>query len=482
MELLKTENRHKRTREFKDRVMSKENIANYGSIMILNIFIKGLGYIVIDSYFAYFYSEFLGVSAAVMATILSIGIVIDGVSDVGMGVILDRVITKRGKAKHWLLWMGIPCALSMILVFLAPQNASMPVKIVWATVTYNVYCCCMTAVRIPSQAMSSLGSDHNKVRALFGWFSSMGSTLAATVTSAVLVTTLQAFGGESVYGYRMTQSVFAVLTAVVIVACGFSFHEKRNGAEWKQIEDQYGHMAGRKASVTAGKQLRSIACNKYWWIYMAFHFFEACMDGCLYGCIAYYCKYVLNDTTAVATLLAIASLPQLIGQFVDLPLMRAMENLRIALLGVAFMIMGALIGFIWGEGSFLAVQIAVGIRHFGNGMFNGVRGSMLPRIVDYGEWKFDIRQDGMVQSGNSVIQKVSSAMITAVIGFLLTANGYVGGATAISPELSDAISFIFLKLPFFTALMNMILFLFFDLTDSRINQMRREIDQRHAAI
>lgn len=62
MELLKTENRHKRTYEFKDRVMSKENIANYGSIMILNIFIKGLGYIVIDSYFAYFYHKSLNFS------------------------------------------------------------------------------------------------------------------------------------------------------------------------------------------------------------------------------------------------------------------------------------------------------------------------------------------------------------------------------------------------------------------------------------
>lgn len=461
-----------------ERVFSRFNIQNYCNIAVLNIFIKGLGYTLIDSYFTYFYSEFLGVPAAVIAAILSVGIVLDGVSDMAMGIVIDKVITRLGKAKHWLIWMGIPCGLSMVLIFLAPQNASILVKSIYAAITYNLYCCCMTAVRIPSQAICSLSSDNDKVRTIFGWFSSNGSALAGVVTSAVLVSTLQAFGGESIYAYRMTQLVFSIATAIVILISGFVMHEKRSGDEWKSINAARKATGGNAMSGSLKEDMKYILCNRYWWIYLGFHFFESCIDGVISATLAYFCKYVLEDPSTAAMLLAVSYLPQFIGQAIDFPMMWRFEGTKLGLIGNIIMMLGCLLGLIFGTSSLQLLQLGIILRNFGKGMINGIRGSLLPRVVEYGEWKFDVRQDGMVQGGNSVIQKIVSALITIVVGAVLTITGYVGGGSAVPLATIRAIKAIFLQLPFYCSVISLVFYLRFDLTAERIKEMRAEIIRR----
>ncbi|MCC8161920.1 MAG: hypothetical protein LIO86_01840, partial [Lachnospiraceae bacterium] len=71
-----------------NRMLSFCNIKNYLGICILNIFIKGLGYTLISSYFMYFYQIFLGVPASAISVVLSAGIILDGVSDGAMGSVL----------------------------------------------------------------------------------------------------------------------------------------------------------------------------------------------------------------------------------------------------------------------------------------------------------------------------------------------------------------------------------------------------------
>src|SRR4051812_42925633 len=70
----------------------------------------------IASFLMYFYTDVLGVSAALIGTIMFFSRFIDGFDDIAMGILVDRTNSRHGKARPWLLWMAIPFAIAAVLL------------------------------------------------------------------------------------------------------------------------------------------------------------------------------------------------------------------------------------------------------------------------------------------------------------------------------------------------------------------------------
>lgn len=51
----------------------------------------------------FYYTDYAGVSAAAVGTIMLVSRVFDGISDIIMGMIVDRTRSKYGKARIWIL-------------------------------------------------------------------------------------------------------------------------------------------------------------------------------------------------------------------------------------------------------------------------------------------------------------------------------------------------------------------------------------------
>ena len=68
-----------------------------------------------------------------VGTIMMISRVFDGISDIIMGVIVDRTKSRFGKARPWLLRMCIPFAVSGVLLFSVPTSwaATPNLEIYW---------------------------------------------------------------------------------------------------------------------------------------------------------------------------------------------------------------------------------------------------------------------------------------------------------------------------------------------------------------
>ena len=64
--------------------------------------------------------------------------VIDAVTNVVMGYIIDRTRTSQGKARPWLLLSAPLLAVTGVLLFTVP-NASETVQVVWVMVSYNLF-------------------------------------------------------------------------------------------------------------------------------------------------------------------------------------------------------------------------------------------------------------------------------------------------------------------------------------------------------
>ena len=64
--------------------------------------------------------------------------VVDAVTNVIMGYVIDRTRTSEGKARPWLLLSAPLLAITGILLFTVP-NASQTVQVIWVMVSYNLF-------------------------------------------------------------------------------------------------------------------------------------------------------------------------------------------------------------------------------------------------------------------------------------------------------------------------------------------------------
>lgn len=87
------------------------------------------------------------------------------------------------------------------------------------------------------------------------------------------------------------------------------------------------------------------------------------------------------------------------------------------------------------------------IRQFGSGMFMAINNDMGARCVDYGEWKFGFRQDGLSFSGRSVVGKVTMSLATAIMGLILSLAGYDGSLSVQPDSAIEALKWTFLFIP-----------------------------------
>ena len=76
-------------------------------------------------------TDTLGISAAAIGTVLMFSRVLDGISDVVMGRVIDATHSKMGKARFWYFVSSFPTAIFTFILFNIPGNFSDTTKYVY---------------------------------------------------------------------------------------------------------------------------------------------------------------------------------------------------------------------------------------------------------------------------------------------------------------------------------------------------------------
>jgi len=154
---------------------------------LLGDFGNDFTFILSSSFLLKFYTDVMGMDAAVVGVIMMIARFVDAFTDVTMGRICDRSrVTSSGKFKPWLLRMCGPVAVSSFLIYQSSLSGmSMPFKIGYLAVTYILWGSVFyTAVNIPYGSMASAISADAGDRQSLSTYRSLGGTLAGLVIGA----------------------------------------------------------------------------------------------------------------------------------------------------------------------------------------------------------------------------------------------------------------------------------------------------------
>lgn len=93
-------------------------------------------------------------------------------------------------------------------------------------------------------------------------------------------------------------------------------------------------------------------------------------------------------------------------------------------LGAVLLIIGFIVTGLAGHNTTMII-VGTTIRAFGAGPLLSAVFALVPDVVEYGNWKYGMRSEGLISSAQSIGSKVGIGLGSAMTGWILGAVGYV---------------------------------------------------------
>ena len=390
-------------------------------------------FILSSTFMLKFYTDVMGMSAAVVGLVMMLARFVDAFTDVTMGQIVDRSKpTKDGKFRPWIKRMCGPVAIASFLIYQS-GFANMPYafKLVWLIVTYLLWGSIFyTSINIPYGSMVSAVSSDPTDRASLSTWRTIGATLAGLVIGAgtPLVAYVTVDGNPVLSGSRMTiiAGVFSVCAIICYLLC---FKLVRERVPVPANDQKLDLIALGKSLITNRALLGIIA---------AAILLLLAMLG-MQGMTGYVFPNFYKNTSAqsavslLASLAALAICAPLASKFAAKFGKKEMSIVSCLFGAISFLI--CLI--VHPENVWVYVLFYV-IAFIGIGFFNTVIWAMITDVIDDAEVKNGIREDGTIYAVYSFARKLGQAFSSGMVGGLLSMVGYTP-KTAFDPAVTEGI-------------------------------------------
>ncbi|TSI14150.1 MFS transporter [Brevibacterium aurantiacum] len=421
----------------------------------------------ISTFLVYFYTDVVGVAAGLIGTIFLFSRLVDGASDVVMGVVLDKTRTRFGKARPWLLWMALPFAVVATALFAVP-DASTTTQIIYIIITYNIALLVYTAVEIPHGTLGALMTYDQHQRSVLNVAKMVGAYVAIIAITNITLPIVDFFGGGQ-SGWIYAFILFGLIAAATYFFTFWSTKERTDPVGTKQDKDR----------PTVKASLISLVRNKYWFIATLVLLLMYIYNAITAGVAIYYSEYVLGSPALVGLVATALTLATLGGMLIVVPITRRFGKRNTAIVGCLIAVVGSLIIFLVPD-STAVVVIGQVVRGIGKAAIMGVIFAMLADTMEYGEWKTGVRIEGLIYSGASMGIKVGTGLGSALIGWGLAASGYAGDQATQSAESVTMISNLFIWVPSLVSILMAVLLYFFKL-DKQYPQILKELQEMKSA-
>ena len=362
--------------EVKGREMFGHAIAGFGQNLIFGLW---------SSYMLVFYTDIFGISAGAASIIMLLTRIWDGVNDPMMGSIADHTRTKWGRYRPWLLFMAPVIVIFLVLNFSSP-DLSPTLKVVYAAITYVMMSMAFTAVDVPYWTMPAAMSADVQKRSKIISFSRMSTTLATTVLGIIAIPLINALGqGDKQKGYMLTALV------VGLVGAGFYLIGFANVREHLQpVPNQKITLKSSVKAITQNRPLLLLLC----------------------------CGLLGNIGTMLKQ-----------GMFLGLiiaPMFTKRFDSKTVFIGSrVFGIVVDVVFFFAGFENIPLVMFLYALTSIPLGMSSVVSATMLTNTIEYAEWKFGNRQEGLISSTQTLTAKIGMALSAGVTGAVLEIADYV---------------------------------------------------------
>ena len=441
---------------------------------------------VLGTYLNVYYTDVLNLThiwGGVFLTVFPIiSKIIDAITNVIMGYIIDRTKTKHGKARPWLLLSAPLVAISGVLLFTVPQ-ASETVQVVWIMLSYNLfYSFAYTIFNMSHNLMVPLSTRNTTERGSLSVFNQIASIMMSGILVALIfpMVIMPSLGVDK-SKWILVMSLLSIITLPLILL-EYYFTKERVTEETADSEEK---------KIPFLTQLKIVLTDKYTLIVFIYFFIYTFGSSLKNLGLVYYCNYVLgtyNDGITQMLVSVIGGVPMGIGLFAVWPLAKKFGKRNVTMWGFVLYALGSLICWLVPT-NMVVVLIGQFIKNIGGLPCAYVFMALFADTLDHLEWKSGIRCDGTAMSVYNVIACAMIGIVTGIFNGLLANAGYIAptvdelGQTiaATQPQaVLDTITFSFVGLETITGIILAVLLIFFSV-EKTVSRKQAIIKARQGA-
>ena len=405
--------------------------------------------------------------------------IIDAITNVVMGYIIDRTHTAEGKARPWLLLSAPLLTVTGILLFTVPSGNE-TVQVIWVMVSYNLfYSFAYTIFNMSHNLMVPLSTRSITQRGSLSVF----NQIATIMMSGILVALVFPMAIMPMIGVDQGKWI-TLMSVLSILALPLTLLEYYFTKERVTLEERRG---GIERTVPFAQQLKAIFTDKYMLLIYAYFLIYTAGVSIKNISLVYFCNYVLgtyNDGITQTMLSIIGGIPMGIGIFAVWPLAKKFGKRNVTLAGFILYAVGGAI--CWAFPTNMTVML-VGqfIKNIGGLPCAYVFMALFADVLDHLEWKTGFRSDGVAMSVYNIIAVAMVGVCTGVFNGLLGHAGYIAPeivdgvtvAAAQSDSVRGVITFGFVGLEVFTGVILAVLLIFLNV-EKGIEKKQAEIKAR----
>lgn len=467
------------SRVTKDDVTAKEKWLGYllgpAGALLLNA--------VLATYLNVYYTDVLKLTTvwggAFLTVFPIVSKIIDAITNVVMGYIIDHTKTAQGKARPWLLLSAPLLTITGILLFVVPSG-NQTLQIIWVMLSYNLfYSFAYTIFNMSHNLMVPLSTRNTEQRGSLSVF----NQIATIMMSGILVALVFPMVIMPMLGVDKSKWIvtMCILSAIVLPLTLMEYYFTK---ERVTLED----VGNAEDNPLSYKQLlKAVFSDKFMLIILGYFLVYTIGAQFKNMGLVYFCNYVLgtyNDGKTQTLISVIGGIPMGIGIFAVWPLAKKFGKRNLTLAGFVLYSIGSLICWIYPT-NMVVVLIGQFIKNIGGLPCSYVFMALFADVLDHLEWKNGFRCDGIAMSIYNIIAVAVVGIVQGIFNLLLAKSGYiapslVNGVTVAAEQsetVKNVITFSFVGLETITAIILIVLLAFLSV-EKGLDKKQAEIKAR----
>ena len=275
-------------------------------------------YAFLSSFVMLYLTNTVGLNPGIIGTLIMVSKLFDGVSDIFFGTMIDKTKSKLGKARPWMLYAYIGCAVTLVANFAIPASLGRTAQYAWFFIAYTMLnAVFFTANNIAYASLVTFCTRNSKERVEMGSFRFIFAFSTSLIIQSVTVQFVRALGNGA-SAWKTVAIIYAVIGLIVNTISVFSIKElpEEELAKDKDQEEKY-------SLIEAAKLLVS---NKYYLMICGTYVCQQIYTAMLNMGI-YYMIYILKNEDLYSVFSWAINIPVIIAMCITPMLVERMKGL-----------------------------------------------------------------------------------------------------------------------------------------------------------
>jgi len=438
-------------------------------------------------FYAIFLTDVVGLEPRLASVAALLGVIWDAINDPLVGIVSDRIKTRWGRRRPFLLFFSIPFGLGFLLLWWAPPWKSQVALMIAVTLAFMISDTLQTLVTVPFFSLTpEITPDYDERTTLTSYrmFFNLLASLTTAVAAPMIVDAALKAGFSQQQGYLTVAAIFGGLATVPFLLIFFVVRERSAGrtqaseiaslgeilrTAWSNVPFRFATGLYMLNWITFDLVALMLPFFLVYWI----------AGGDLLASVNVFGEAIALESAVLGLLLitAVVALPLWNG------LARRLSKRRAYIVGMSFWALVQLLIFLVQPGQTGFVLVLAVLAGLGVSTAHVLPEAIFPDVIEWDELRTRRRHEGIYYGTKNFVRKLTGAI---AIFFALQVLGWFGyrapaeGATQFSQSTATLTAIRVLTGPLGALLLisAIVVAWFYPLTRERHGRIRRLLARR----